>query len=69
MVGDLPECLSPAYPKKTTISQAWITEHLGMKNAANVGRVIHRMDLSRLHAKASKNLRPFVSQRMKEKEH
>jgi len=31
--------------KKTTVSQAWIVEHVGMKNADNVSRVIHRMDL------------------------
>jgi hypothetical protein len=29
--------------KKTTVSQAVIVEHLGMKNAANVSRVIHRV--------------------------
>jgi len=29
--------------KKTTLSQAWIAEHQGMKNASNVSRVIHRM--------------------------
>ena len=69
MVVGLPECLSPTYPKKTTVSQAWIAEHLGMRNTANVSRIIHRMDLSRLHAKASMNLKPFVSERMKENEH
>ena len=45
--------------KKTTVSQAWIAEHLGMKNAANVSRVIHRMDLSQLQEKVSGNLRRF----------
>jgi len=34
--------------KKTTVFQAWIAEHLGMKNAANVSRVIHRMGSSRV---------------------
>jgi hypothetical protein len=29
--------------KKTTVSQAWIGEHLGMKNAANASRVIYRV--------------------------
>jgi hypothetical protein len=29
--------------KKTTVSQAVIVEHLGMKNAANVSRAIHLM--------------------------
>jgi hypothetical protein len=29
--------------KKTTLSQAWMAEHQGMKNASNVSRVIHRM--------------------------
>ena len=32
--------------KKTTVLQAWVTEHLGMKNTANVSRGIHCMDLS-----------------------
>jgi hypothetical protein len=55
--------------KKTTVSQAWIAEHLGMKNSANVSRVIHRMDLSRLEEKVSEDLRRFVSEKMKENEH
>jgi hypothetical protein len=55
--------------KKTTVSQAWIAEHLGMKNSANVSRVIHRMDLSRLKEKVSEDLRSFVSEKMKENEH
>lgn len=46
--------------KKTTMSQAWIAEHLGMKNAANVSRVIHRMDISRIEKKVPTNLRFFV---------
>jgi REP element-mobilizing transposase RayT len=54
--------------KKTTVSQAWIAEHLGMKNAANVSRVIHRMDLSRLENKVSEELRGFVRAKMKENE-
>jgi hypothetical protein len=55
--------------KKKTVSQAWIAEHLGMKNAANVSRVIHRMDLSQLQEKISGNLRRFVSEKMQEHEH
>jgi hypothetical protein len=63
MVVGLPECLSAASPKKTTVSQAWIAEHLGMRNAANVSGVIRRMDLSQLQGKASNNLRRFVSEK------
>jgi hypothetical protein len=55
--------------KKTTVSQAWLAEHLGMRNAANVSRIIHRMDFSQLQEKVSENLRRFVSERMKENEH
>ena len=55
--------------KKTAVSQAWIAEHLGMKNPVNVGRVIHRMDLSQLQEKVSGNLRRFVAAKMKENEH
>jgi hypothetical protein len=55
--------------KKTTVSQAWIAEHLGMKNAANVSRVIHRMELSQLQEKVPGNLMRFVSEEMKEHEH
>ena len=55
--------------KKTTVSQAWIAEHLGMKNSANVSRVIHRMDLSRLEEKVSEELWRFVGVKMKENEH
>jgi REP element-mobilizing transposase RayT len=55
--------------KKTTVSQAWIAEHLSMKNAANVSRVIHRMDLSRMEAKVSGELRRFIEEKMKENEH
>jgi REP element-mobilizing transposase RayT len=54
--------------KKTTVSQAWIAEHLGMKNAANVSRVIHRMDLSRLENKVSEELWRFAGAKMKENE-
>ncbi len=46
--------------QKTTVSKAWIAEHLGMKNAANVSRALHRMDLSQLQEKVSGNLRRFV---------
>ena len=55
--------------KNTTVSQAWIAEHLGMKNVANVSRIIHRMDLTQLQEKVSGNLRRFVSEKMKEHEH
>ena len=55
--------------KKTTVSQAWIAEHLGMRNAANVSGVIHRMDFSQLQEKVSENLRCFVSEGIKENEH
>jgi REP element-mobilizing transposase RayT len=55
--------------KKTTMSQAWIAEHLGMKNAVNVSRVIHRMDISRIEKKVPTHLRFFVSERMKQNEH
>jgi hypothetical protein len=51
--------------EKTTMSQSWIAEHLGMKNAANVSRVIHRMDLSRLEEKVLEDLRRFVSEKLK----
>ena len=55
--------------KKTAVSQAWIVAHLGMKNAANVSRVIHRMHLSQLQEKFPGHLRRFVSEKMKENEH
>jgi hypothetical protein len=42
--------------KKTTVSQAWIADHLGMKNAANVSRVIHRLDRPILEKKVSEEL-------------
>ena len=51
--------------KKTTVSQAWIAEHLDMRNVANVSGVIHRMDFSQLQEKVSENLRRFVSDGMK----
>jgi hypothetical protein len=54
--------------KKTTVSQAWIAEHLGMKNAANVSRVIHRMGSSRIEKQVPETLRGFVSEKMKENE-
>jgi hypothetical protein len=37
--------------KKTTMSQSVIAEHLGMKNAADLSSVIHRVDLSRSEKK------------------
>ena len=55
--------------KKTTVSRACITEHLGMTSSANVYIVMHRMDLSELQEKVSGNLRRFVSEKMKEHEH
>jgi len=54
--------------KKTTVSQAWIAEHLGMKNAADLSSVIQRVDLSRSEKKVPKTLRGFVSEKMKENE-
>jgi hypothetical protein len=54
--------------KKTTLSQAWITEPLGMKNAANASRVIHLMALSWIEKKVSAKLARFVSEKMKENE-
>ena len=51
--------------EKTTMSQSWIAEHLGMKNAANVSRVIHRMDLSRIEKKVPETLWCFVSEKLK----
>ncbi len=54
--------------KKTIVSPAWISEHRGMKNAANVSRVIHLMNLSQIEKKAPKMLRCFVSEKMKENE-
>ncbi len=39
-----------------------------MKNAANVSRVIHRMDLSRLEKKVPEELWGFVGAKMKENE-
>ncbi len=55
--------------RKTTVSQAWIKKHRGMKNAANATKIIHRMDLSQLQEKVSGNLRRFVSEKMREHEH
>jgi hypothetical protein len=55
--------------KTTTVSQAWIARHLGMKNAANVSRVLYRMDLSQLQEKVSGSLRRFISEKMGENEH
>jgi hypothetical protein len=55
--------------KKTTVSQMWIAEHLSMKTAANVSRVVHRMDPARLEEKVSEALWRFVSEKMKENEH
>jgi hypothetical protein len=54
--------------KKTTVSQSWIAGHLGMKNAANLSRVIHLMALSRIGKKVSAKFRRFISEKMKENE-
>jgi hypothetical protein len=54
--------------KKTTASQAWIAEHVGVKNAANVSRTIHLMALSLSEEKASEKLTRFVSEKMNENE-
>jgi hypothetical protein len=54
--------------KITTVSQAVIVEHLGMKNAANVGRSIHLMVLSWIKKKVFAKLARFVSEKMKENE-
>ena len=43
--------------KKTTMSQAWIAKHLGIKNAPNVSRFLYRMDLSRIKKKGLATLR------------
>jgi hypothetical protein len=49
--------------KMTTVSQAVIVEHLGMKNAANVSRVIRSMVLSRLEKKVSAKFTRLVSEK------
>jgi len=54
--------------KKTTVSQSSIAEYLGMKNAANVSRAIHIMDLSRIEKKVSAKFTRFISEKMKENE-
>ena len=48
------------------MSQSWIAEHLGMKNAADLSTVIHRMGSSRIEKKVPEKLRGFVSGKMKE---
>jgi len=55
--------------KKTTVSQSWIAGNLGMKNAANVSRVIHRLDRASLEKKVSGKLIRFIGEKMKENEH
>jgi hypothetical protein len=47
--------------KMTTVSQAVIVEHLGMKNAANVSRAIHLIVLSWIKKNIPETLRGFVS--------
>ena len=50
------------------MSQSWIVEYLGMKNAADLSSVIHRVDSSRIEKKVPEKLRGFVSEKMKENE-
>jgi hypothetical protein len=40
-----------------------MAEHRGMKNAANVSRLIHRMGSSRIEKKVSGKLARFVSKK------
>ena len=47
------------------VSQSWIAEYLGMKNAADLSSVINRVDLSRSEKKVPETLRGFVSEKMK----
>jgi hypothetical protein len=54
--------------KKTTLSQGWMAEHLGVKNAANASRVIHRMGSSRIGKNIPETRRCFVSEKTKENE-
>jgi hypothetical protein len=54
--------------KMTTVPQAVIAENLGMKNAANVSRVIHIMVLSRIEKKVSAKFTKFLSEKTKENE-
>jgi hypothetical protein len=49
--------------KKTTASQVWIAEHLGVKNAADVSRFIHLMVLSLSEKKVSEKLTRFRSEK------
>jgi hypothetical protein len=49
--------------KKTTVSQAWIAEHLGVKNSANASRPIHPMVLSLSEKKLSEKLTRFRSEK------
>lgn len=50
--------------KTTPVSQAWIAEHLSIKNACTVSSVIHHMDFSQLQGTVSGNLKRLVSQKM-----
>jgi hypothetical protein len=52
--------------KKTTVSQSWIAEYLGMKNASNIGMAIHLIALSLIKKKVSSKLARFVSEKVKE---
>ncbi len=49
--------------EKTTVSQAWITEHLGMKNADDASRPIHLMVLSLSEKKVSEKLTRLRSEK------
>jgi hypothetical protein len=54
--------------KKTTVSQSWIAEYLGMKNAVNLSRDIHIMVLYGIEKKVSAKFTRFISVKMKENE-
>jgi hypothetical protein len=45
------------------VSQAWIAEHLGVKNVANVSRPVHLMALSLSEKKVSEKLTWFRSEK------
>jgi hypothetical protein len=50
------------------MSQAWIAKHLERKNAPNVSRILHRIDLSRIKKMGLATSRCFASEKMKENE-
>jgi hypothetical protein len=43
----------------TTVSQSWITGHLGMNNVESASRVIHRINLSRIEKKVHAKIEVF----------